>query len=67
VSAINIARPLVSQGYATVTGMGHLLDDARVSTTTDQQPRLQVDAITATGCYWVFVETTSGRHSPAHG
>jgi transcriptional regulator of acetoin/glycerol metabolism len=39
--------------------MGHLLGYARVSTT-DQQPDLQVDALTAAGCYRVFTETTSG-------
>ena len=33
--------------------MGHLLGYARVSTT-DQQPHLQVDALTAAGCYRVF-------------
>jgi DNA invertase Pin-like site-specific DNA recombinase len=35
---------------------------ARVSTT-DQQPQLQVDALTAAGCYRVFVETASGARS----
>jgi DNA invertase Pin-like site-specific DNA recombinase len=39
--------------------MGHLLGYARVSTT-DQQPHLQVDALTAAGCYRVFTETASG-------
>jgi DNA invertase Pin-like site-specific DNA recombinase len=39
--------------------MGHLLGYARVSTT-DQQPQLQVDALTAAGCYRVFTETASG-------
>ena len=39
--------------------MGHLLGYARVSTT-DQQPDLQVDALTAAGCYRVFTETASG-------
>jgi hypothetical protein len=42
----------LSQGSATVSGMGHLLGSARVSTT-DQQPHLQVDALkrtAATGC-----------------
>jgi DNA invertase Pin-like site-specific DNA recombinase len=42
--------------------MGHLLGYARVSTT-DQQPQLQVDALTAAGCYRVFVETASGARS----
>jgi DNA invertase Pin-like site-specific DNA recombinase len=41
--------------------MGHLLGYARVSTT-DQQPQLQVDALTAAGCYRVFTETASGAH-----
>jgi DNA invertase Pin-like site-specific DNA recombinase len=39
--------------------MGHLLGYARVSTT-DQQPRLQVDALDRAGCYRVFTETASG-------
>jgi DNA invertase Pin-like site-specific DNA recombinase len=39
--------------------MGHLLGYARVSTT-DQHPQLQVDALTAAGCYRVFTETASG-------
>jgi DNA invertase Pin-like site-specific DNA recombinase len=39
--------------------MGHLLGYARVSTT-DQQPRLQVDALKRAGCYRVFTETASG-------
>jgi DNA invertase Pin-like site-specific DNA recombinase len=62
VSAINVAQPALSQGYATVSGMGHLLGYARVSTT-DQQPHLQVDALTAAGCYRVFVETASGART----
>jgi Resolvase, N terminal domain len=37
----------------------HLLGYARVSTT-DQHPQLQVDALTAAGCYRVFTETASG-------
>jgi DNA invertase Pin-like site-specific DNA recombinase len=39
--------------------MGHLLGYARVSTT-DQQPQLQVAALTAAGCWRVFTETASG-------
>ena len=39
--------------------MGHLLGDARVSTT-DQHPQLQVDALQRAGCYRVFTETASG-------
>jgi hypothetical protein len=42
--------------------MGHLLGYARVSTT-DQQPQLQVDALSAAGCYRVFTETASGTRA----
>jgi DNA invertase Pin-like site-specific DNA recombinase len=42
--------------------MGHLLGYARVSTT-DQQPDLQVDALTAAGCYRVFTEQASGARA----
>jgi DNA invertase Pin-like site-specific DNA recombinase len=42
--------------------MGHLLGYARVSTS-DQQPQLQVDALTAAGCYRVFTETASGART----
>jgi DNA invertase Pin-like site-specific DNA recombinase len=42
--------------------MGHLLGYARVSTA-DQQPHLQVDALTAAGCYRVFTETASGTRA----
>jgi hypothetical protein len=62
VSEINVAQPALSQGSATVSGMGHLLGYARVSTT-DQQPQLQVDALTAAGCYRVFTETASGART----
>jgi DNA invertase Pin-like site-specific DNA recombinase len=62
VSENNVAQPPLSQGSATVIGMGHLLGYARVSTT-DQQPHLQVDALTAAGCYRVFTETASGARS----
>jgi hypothetical protein len=41
---------------------GHLLGYARVSTT-DQQTRLQVDALERAGCYRVFAETASGAAS----
>ena len=34
--------------------MGHLLGDARVSTS-DQQPHLQVDALELAGCYRVLI------------
>mgnify|MGYP000553019383 CR=1 FL=1 len=43
---------------ATVSTVGHLLGYARVSTT-DQDAALQVDALTAAGCYRVFVDTIS--------
>jgi hypothetical protein len=39
--------------------MGHLLGYARASTT-DQQPHLQVDALTAAGCYRVSTEAAGG-------
>jgi hypothetical protein len=42
--------------------MGHPLGYARVSTT-DQHPQLQVDALTAAGCYRVFTETASGART----
>jgi DNA invertase Pin-like site-specific DNA recombinase len=42
--------------------MGYLLGYARVSTT-DQHPRLQVDALERAGCYRVFTETASGARS----
>ena len=42
--------------------MGHLLGYARVSTT-DQQPQLQVDALTTAGCFRVYVETASGART----
>jgi predicted site-specific integrase-resolvase len=59
VSEINVAQSPLSEGYETVSGMGDLLGYARVSTT-DQQSQLQVDALTAAGCYRVFTETASG-------
>jgi DNA invertase Pin-like site-specific DNA recombinase len=62
VSEINVAQPPLSEGCETVSGMGHLLGYARVSTT-DQQPQLQVDALTAAGCYRVFTETASGART----
>lgn len=50
---------------ATDNAMGHLLGYARVSTT-DQDAALQIDALTAAGCYRVFVDTISGSldHRP---
>jgi DNA invertase Pin-like site-specific DNA recombinase len=62
VSEINVAQPPLSEGYETVSGMGHLLGYARVSTS-EQHPQLQVDALTAAGCYRVFTETASGARS----
>jgi DNA invertase Pin-like site-specific DNA recombinase len=62
VSEINVAQLPVSEGCETVSGMGHLLGYARVSTT-DQQPQLQVDALTATGCFRIFTETASGART----
>ena len=61
-SEINVTKPPVSEGCETVSGMGHLLGYARVSTT-DQQPQLQVDALEAAGCYRVFTETASGART----
>ena len=49
-------------GLGDAAGMGHLLGYARVSTT-DQQPALQVDALTTAGCYRVFTETASGART----
>jgi DNA invertase Pin-like site-specific DNA recombinase len=62
VSEINVAQPTLSQGSATVEGMGYLLGYARVSTTY-QQPHLQVDALERAGCYRVFTETASGARA----
>jgi DNA invertase Pin-like site-specific DNA recombinase len=42
--------------------MGHLLGYARVSTS-DQHLQLQVDALTAAGCYRVFTETAGGART----
>jgi hypothetical protein len=61
-SKINVAQPALSQGSATLPGMGYLLGYARVSTT-DQHPQLQVDALEGAGCYRVFTETASGARA----
>jgi len=61
VSAINVP-PSLSGGCRTLPCMGHLLGYARVSNA-DQQPQLQVDALTAAGCYRVFIETASGARA----
>ena len=61
-SEINVAQLPVSEGCETVSGMGHLLGYACVSTT-DQHPQLQVDALIAAGCYRVFTETASGART----
>jgi hypothetical protein len=62
VFAISVAQPPLSQGSATVSGLGQLLGDARVSTT-DQHLQLQVDALTAAGSNRVFTETASGARA----
>lgn len=52
-------------GYRYNHRMGHLLGYARVSTT-DQDAKLQVDALQAAGCYRIFTDTISGSltHRP---
>ena len=61
-SEINVAQPTLSEGCGTVSGMGHLLGYARVSTS-DQHPQLQVDALQRAGCYRVFTETATGART----
>ncbi len=51
--------------YATLGRMSHLTGYAQVSTT-DQDPQLQLDALTAAGCARIFTESASGArmHRP---
>lgn len=58
-SGINAPYPPVTDGFRYIPGMDHLLGYARVSTG-DQDVALQRDALTAAGCYRVFVDTASG-------
>jgi hypothetical protein len=53
-------RPVA--GFCNRHRHGHLLGYARVSTT-DQQPHLQDDALTAAGCYRVVTENASGART----
>jgi hypothetical protein len=58
VSTINVAQAALSQGSATVIGMGHRLGHSRVSTT-DQQPNLRIDALERADCYRALAENAS--------
>ncbi len=58
-SGINDSYLPVTDEFRYISGMGHLLGYARVSTG-DQDVALQRDALTAAGCYRVFVDTASG-------
>lgn len=59
-----IQRPGVRPigGFRYVESMGHLLGYARVSTS-DQDPQLQLDALTAAGCFRVWVDHASGARA----
>jgi len=59
-SGINDSHLPSAGEFRYISGMGHLLGYARVSTAGDQDVALQRDALTAAGCYRVFVDTASG-------
>lgn len=46
-------------GFVRLEGMGHKIGYARVSTT-DQDPRLQLDALNAEGCLKIYKDTATG-------
>ena len=59
-SGINDSHLPLADEFRYISGMGHLLGYARVSTAGDQDVALQHHALTAAGCYRVFVDTASG-------